>query len=39
MKRLFWSILLLVLGYAICIVVWQVEQALGIGRPFVYSVF
>jgi len=25
--------------YGLCIAAWQAEQSLGIGRPFVYSVF
>lgn len=31
--------LLLLLLYEICLIVWQIEQALGIGRPFVYAAF
>ena len=37
--RLFLRILLLIGLYGLCIAAWQAEQAMGIGRAFVYSVF
>jgi hypothetical protein len=37
--KIVFQILLLFLLYVLCIYFWNAEQAIGIGRPFVYSVF
>ncbi len=37
--RLILKIAILLALYGLCMLAWQVEQALGIGRQFVYSVF
>lgn len=39
MKHPFFRILLLVLIYLLIVAMWQAQQALGIGRAFVYSLF
>lgn len=39
MKRRILQILLLMSLYGLLVILWQAQYALGVGRPFVYSVF
>lgn len=39
MKSFLLKILALVILYGLCMLLWNIEQALGIGRQFVYAVF